>query len=192
MADDRDLIWEEIHTEHIIRDEWIDLRRSAFRFPDGRVFEPYYSYTRRDYAVIAASDEDGNLLCVRQFRQGIRKVTTEFPAGGIERKDGKEGAGAVEEALAAAKRELREETGYESDEWTFLMRVPACATLSDNYAWLFMAESCRRSAGQDLDEMELLRVEKHTPAEIDEMIRQERFQQTDHILAWMLRKEKRH
>ena len=129
---------------------------------------------------------------MRQFRQGIRKVTTEFPAGGIERKDGKEGAGAVEEALAAAKRELREETGYESDEWTFLMRVPACATLSDNYAWLFMAENCRRSAGQDLDEMELLRVEKHTPAEIDEMIRQERFQQTDHILAWMLRKEKRH
>ena len=51
------LEWEEISTEHIVQDEWIDFRRSAYRFPDGSVFEPYYSYSRRDYVVIAASDE---------------------------------------------------------------------------------------------------------------------------------------
>ena len=38
--------------------------------------------------------------------------------------------------------------------------------------------------------MELLQVEKHTAAEIDEMIRDEEFPQTDHILAWMLWKNK--
>ena len=43
-----DLIWEEVKTEHIVQDEWIDFRRSAYRFPDGTVFEPYYSYSRRD------------------------------------------------------------------------------------------------------------------------------------------------
>ena len=43
---DEDLVWEEISTEHIVQDEWIDFRKSAFRFPDGRVFQPYYSYTR--------------------------------------------------------------------------------------------------------------------------------------------------
>ena len=53
------LEWEEISTEHIVQDEWIDFRRSAYRFPDGSVFEPYYSYSRRDYVVIAASDEEG-------------------------------------------------------------------------------------------------------------------------------------
>ena len=37
---DEDLIWEEISTEHIIRDEWIDFRRSAYRFPDGQVWQP--------------------------------------------------------------------------------------------------------------------------------------------------------
>lgn len=87
---EENLAWEEIRTEHIVQDEWIDFRRSAYRFPDGSVFEPYYSYSRRDYVVIVASDEDGNYLCVRQFRQGIREVTTEFPAGGIERADGRE------------------------------------------------------------------------------------------------------
>ena len=30
------LEWEEIKTEHIVKDEWIDFRRSAYRFPDGR------------------------------------------------------------------------------------------------------------------------------------------------------------
>jgi ADP-ribose pyrophosphatase len=91
--------------------------------------------------------------------------------------------------LTAAKRELREETGYVSDQWTYLMRVPACASLSDNYAFLFAAENCRKCAEQQLDEMELLRVEKHTAAEIDGMIRREEFPQTDHILAWLLWKE---
>ena len=82
----KDLVCEEIRCEHLVRDQWIDFRRSAYRFPDGRVFEPYYSYSRRDYAVIVASDDTGNILCVRQFRQGIRAVTTEFPAGRPERR----------------------------------------------------------------------------------------------------------
>ena len=79
--------------------------------------------------MIVASDENGHYLCVRQFRQGIKEVTTEFPAGGIERTDGKEygSRDAAEAALDCAKRELREETGYESDEW----RV--CKRFSVNY-----------------------------------------------------------
>ena len=52
--------------------------------------QPFYSYSRKDYVVIVASDTDGRFLCVRQFRQGIRQVTNEFPAGGIERTDGRE------------------------------------------------------------------------------------------------------
>lgn len=184
------LAWEEVHTEHIIRDEWIDFRRSAYRFPNGSVYEPFYSYSRRDYVVIVASDSEGNYLCVRQFRQGIKKVTTEFPAGGIERKEGKEygdpGEFSSEEALAAAKRELLEETGYESDEWRPLLRVPSHATLADNYAHLFVAENCRRVSGQDLDETEFLNVIKYSGQEIEELIAGGEFQQATHILAWLL------
>ena len=136
VAEKDPLAWEELRTEHIIQDQWIDFRKSVYRYPDGRVFEPFYSYSRRDYAVIVASDTEGRYLCVRQFRHGIREVTTEFPAGGIERKDGKEyGASqdlSAEDALEAAKRELLEETGYESDEWRHLLTIPSNATVSDN------------------------------------------------------------
>ena len=81
------LSWEEVSCEHLIQDKWIDLRKSAYRFPDGSIFEPYYSYTRRDYAVVVASDCDGNYICVRQFRQGIKEVTTVFPGGVIDGRD---------------------------------------------------------------------------------------------------------
>ena len=184
------LAWEEVCTEHIIQDEWIDFRRSAWRFPDGTMFEPYYSYSRRDYVVIVASDTGGNYLCVRQFRQGIKEVTTEFPAGGIERKDGREYGGnqdvAAEDALAAAKRELLEETGYESDEWRHLLTVPSNATIADNYAYLFMAENCRRTGGQSLDETEFLNMTKLPAKEIERLIAEGKFQQAVHVAAWLL------
>ena len=193
MADDKikdPLEWEEVSCEHIVKDEWIDIRRSSYRFPDGSIFEPFYSYSRRDYVVIVASDAEGRYLCVRQYRQGIRKVTTEFPAGGIERKDGKEYGHSQdvssEDALAAAKRELLEETGYESDEWRQLLTVPSNATIADNYAYIFEAKNCRKVSGQSLDDTEFLNVYSYTEQEIEDMISAGDFPQAVHILAWLL------
>lgn len=196
---EENLAWEEIRTEHIVQDEWIDFRKSAYRFPDGSVFEPYYSYSRRDYVVIVASDEEGNYLCVRQFRQGIKEVTTEFPAGGIERTDGREYGiraesegersccpGAAEDALDAAKRELLEETGYVSDDWHHLLTVPSNATMADNYAYIFSAAGCHRIREQSLDETEFLNIRKYSAAEIEELIAEGGFQQAVHVMAWLL------
>ena len=185
------LAWEEIRTEHVVQDTWIDFRRSAYRLPDGKVFEPFYSYGRKDYVVIVASDEDGRYLCVRQFRQGIKEVTTEFPAGGIERSDSRkygcrEGSGASEDSLKAAKRELLEETGYVSDEWRHLLTVPSNATMADNYAYIFAAENCRKLGEQDLDETEFLHVRRYSDEEIEKLIFGGEFQQAVHIMAWML------
>ncbi len=118
-------------------------------------------------------------------------MTTEFPAGGIERTDGREygpgsGAAASEDALEAAKRELLEETGYISDDWEYLLTVPSNATISDNYAHIFTASGCRRSGEQKLDETEFLNIRKYTPGEIEEMIQRGAFQQAVHIMAWLL------
>ncbi len=185
------LAWKEIRTEHVVQDEWIDFRRSAYQFPDGNVFQPFYSYSRKDYVVIVARDEDGNYLCVRQFRQGVKQVTTEFPAGGIERSDGREyksrqAPEASEDAFQAAKRELLEETGYASEEWRYLLTVPSNATMADNYAHIFEAKNCRKSGEQNLDETEFLHVKKYSPKEIEKLIFGGEFQQAVHIMAWLL------
>ncbi|ETP71847.1 putative extracellular nuclease [Lachnospiraceae bacterium JC7] len=209
------LAWEEVCTEHIIQDEWIDFRKSSWRFPDGNVVEPFYSYSRKDYVVIVATDTGGSYICVKQFRQGIKCVTTEFPAGGIEGKDEKvtgssvenpkdpvaisepsESAGSRERseeyseelALQAAKRELLEETGYESQEWRHLITVPSNATIADNYAHIFVAENCRKVSGQILDDTEFVNVVNIPPQEIEKMIKEGNFQQAVHIMAWLMYK----
>ena len=180
------LAWEKLSTEHIINDQWIDFKKSAFRFPDGRVYEPFYTYTKKDYAVTAATDTDGNYICVRQFRQGIEKVTTEFPAGGIEKQELNSAPDPVEAALAAAKRELLEEAGYESDDWKHLLTIPANPTISDNYAYLFRAVNCRKVSGQALDDTEYLNEVIISPSRMEQMIREGDFVQSDHIVAWFM------
>jgi ADP-ribose pyrophosphatase len=191
MKDHEQLAWNELSCEHIVTDQWIDFRKSTYRLPDGSVFGPYYSYSRRDYAVIVAIDTCGRYICVRQFRQGIKRVTTEFCAGGIERNDGSEygertDADSAEQALDAAKRELLEETGYESDNWKHLLTIPSNATIADNYAHLFLATDCHKVAGQDLDDTEFLNVHLFTRPEIDSLIESGDFPQAMHVTALLL------
>ena len=189
---DAGLMWEPVSIEHIVQDKWIDFRRAAYRFPDGTTFSPYYNYSRRSYVVIVASDEEGNYLCVRQYRHGIGQVTTEFVAGGIESTTGREyitaddACSSHEDALTAARRELEEETGYTSDEWEHLITIPSAATIADNYAYIFRARNCRRTREQHTDSTEFLRMEKHSAQEIEELIASGRFQQAIHVMAWLL------
>lgn len=192
MTDNNEnLAWKRVSCQHIVQDEYIDFRRCDYRFPDGTEFGPFYNYSRRDYVVIVATDTDGKYICVRQYRHGIERVTTEFCAGGIEREDGKEYGNHADNqhaelALDAAKRELVEETGYESDDWKFLMSIPSNATMADNYANIFVAKNCRKVADQNLDDTEYLNVHTYTRAEIDDMIKSGEFPQMAHVLALLL------
>ncbi len=183
---DQELAWEPVSVEHIVRDEWIDFRKVRYRYPDGREFGPFYQYSRKSYSVIVPVLPDGRFLCVRQFRQGIGETTTEFPAGGIEADGSEYGQVTREDALAAAKRELKEETGYESDEWTHLITIPSNATIADNYAHVFLARNCRKVSGLHLDVTEDLEPVIVTKEEIETMISEGRFQQMGHVMACLL------
>ena len=88
--------------------------------------------------------------------------------------------------MEAARRELLEETGYVSDDWTHLLTVPSNATIADNYAHIFMAKNCRKFGEQNLDETEFLNVRKYSSDEIEEIINKGDFQQAVHIMAWLL------
>lgn len=194
MASDDELKWEEVSVKHLIQNKWIDFRQSRYRFPDGTEFEPYYSYSRRDYVVIVPFDEKGDLICVKQYRHGLKEVTTEFPAGGIERNDGKEYGtkepGLTEDAVKAAVRELSEETGYEAGKMEHLITVPSNATVSDNYAHIFVARDCKKVTSQDLDDTEFLNVLTISPDELEDLIKSGKFQQAVHIMAWYMCKNR--
>ena len=211
--EDAGLTWEAVEIEHLVQDEWIDFRKVRYRFPDGTEFEPFYNYSRRDYVVILATDEEGKILCVRQYRHGIGEVTTEFVAGGLEciNKDQQAAgedkyasadrksvtkfvAGApgnvYEDALEGAKRELLEETGYVSEEWEQLIKIPSNATIADNYAYIFFARNCKKISGQKLDDTEFLNVVRLSEEELEGLIKAGKFQQSVHVMAWYMAKDR--
>lgn len=188
-----ELSFQEKDVRHLVENRWIDFREVRYTMPDGTVSPPYYTYSRKNYCVIAATDEQGRYICVRQFRPGIGKVTCEFCAGGIDR-PGERQYGTLaqpqEDPLAAAKRELLEETGYESEDWEALLTVPSQATMADNFAYLFRAGSCRRTRMQHLDDTEFLHVELLREEELKSRIQSGNFEQAMHVLAWLLSKGK--
>ena len=189
-----ELEFRERQTRHFVENRWIDLREVVYTMPDGAVSPPYYTYSRKNYVVIVATDEAGRYLCVRQFRPGLARVTTEFPAGGIDRPGEKQygpDGSTQEDPLLAARRELKEETGYVSDDWEKLISVPSQATMADNWAWIFRARNCRPAGKQRLDDTEFLSVLALTPEELERRIREGGFEQAVHIMAWALDKLKK-
>ena len=73
-------------------------------------------------AVTRSGDGEDCFLMVRQFRHGAQMITTEFPAGLIE---------PGEDPLAAARRELEEETGYRAGKMTLIGKVSPNPGLHD-------------------------------------------------------------
>ncbi len=182
------LAWKLIEQEDIVKNEWIHFRRRTYELPDGNRVDSFYDYSASNYAVVVATDEEGKVLCVRQFRHGLGEVTNELPAGGIEypwqSETGEKVHIPIQIAMEGAIRELREETGYVSEEWSHLLTVPSNATRADNYAYIFRAKNCRKVTELQLDDTEFLHVNRYTPEEIDQLIEKGQFQQVVHVMAW--------
>ena len=95
-----------------------------------------------------------------------------------------------DEAFEAAKRELREETGYTSDNWTHLLTIPANATISNSNVHIYCATDCTLSASQELDATEFLNVVTLSETELLSAINGGDFKQALHVLAYYLFKDK--
>ena len=191
------LTWKLYKEEHVIQDEWIDFRSNIYELPDGAKIGPVYNYSKHSFAVIVALDEKGRYVCVKQYRHGVDRITTEFPAGAVEYKEKSDVPyithdniiATEDEAFEAAKRELREETGYVSDNWKHLITVPANATLANNNVHIYLATDCKHVSGQELDFSEFLNVELLTEEDLRKRIFGGDFIQSHHIMAWYLAKE---
>ncbi|MBQ7661694.1 MAG: NUDIX hydrolase [Clostridia bacterium] len=96
---------------------------------------------------------DGGVLVERQFRYPHDSVLLEIPAGKLNDKR--------EDHLAAAQRELDEETGYFAKTWTSLGIFYPAPAYADEQIEMYLAEDlCPDARGRHLDEDEFLTVEK--------------------------------
>ena len=103
----RDLRKWEVRGERELLDASPFLKVSAQRIelPDGRIVENFYQLAMPDFASIFAETEDGRILVLRAYRHGAKRICLAAPGGHLS---------PGEAPLAAAKRELLEETGYQA------------------------------------------------------------------------------
>ncbi|MGI5976201.1 MAG: NUDIX domain-containing protein [Candidatus Limivicinus sp.] len=120
-----------------------------------RVILPNGDESGRDYIVhwgavcIIPVTEDGKVIVERQYRYPLDQVITEIPAGKLDSPD--------EDRLSAAKRELREETGYTADKWTNLGDFNTAVAYSTEKITMFLAQGLHKGE-QELDPDEFLDV----------------------------------
>lgn len=87
---------------------------------------------------------------IRQYRHPVEKILIEAPAGLIDPN---------EDVLVAAKRELKEETGFSAKKWAKLAEMYTAPGFCDEYMTLYLAMELE-DGDTDFDEDEL--IERHT------------------------------
>jgi ADP-ribose pyrophosphatase len=129
---------------------WMTVEEHTVELPGGRVIDDWPWVEAREYANVVAVTEDGHFLVLRQVKYAVEGTTLGSVGGYLD---------PGEDPLAAAKRELREETGHQAAEWTSLGRYPVDGNRGCGVGHLYLARGARRVAdpnADDLEEQELL------------------------------------
>ena len=119
-----------LSSERVFDGGFLHVNRDVVRLPDG-------SETQREYilhpgaVMIMALLDDGRVVMERQWRHPLGRAFIEFPAGKID---------PGEAPLATCVRELREETGYTADRFTFVATINNAISYSNEHIDLYLAE----------------------------------------------------
>lgn len=147
-ANARDLTETTITSEELYDGVVLHAFKDTVSLPNGKSSGREYLKHLGAVCVVPVT-EDGCVVVERQYRYAVGQTMIEIPAGKLDYKG--------EDHLSAAKRELREETGYTADRWTFLGEYLTAPAFSDEMISMYMAEGLHKGE-QDLDEDEFLDV----------------------------------
>ncbi len=140
--------WKTINSEKLVDDFHVSVSKDKVQLPDGAVIEDFYTVTIPDAAMICAITSDGEVLLKKEYRYACQEDVIECPAGMFNADE--------KDPLVVAKRELLEETGYASDDWTCFGPTWESTSKLTNKMYLFMARNCKKVSEQCLDENEHL------------------------------------
>lgn len=133
-----------LKTEVAFATPWFELLAKTMRPGEG----PWYSLRIADYTAVIAIRRDGRVLAVRQYRPALERYALELPSGMVDPGENPE---------TAARRELREETGYEAGDLEPLGPLTVDNGRLSNRIWHYLAGGVRP-------------VEGHTPEEGVEVV----------------------
>jgi 8-oxo-dGTP pyrophosphatase MutT (NUDIX family) len=153
------LEWKEIERREVYLCRVFKVRDTVSLGPDGET-RTFNVLDAPDWAIVipVVRDADGEkFLMVRQWRHGADKISLEFPGGVLE--DGEDG-------VAAAGRELEEETGWSATSIRSLGTFNPNPAIMSNTVHIFLAEGLRRKGKQKLDADEYVDAELISAEEV--------------------------
>lgn len=135
----------QLASKTVYRGKLLHVVEDQVRLPDGRPAQR--EYVRHPGAAMMLPFLDaGTVLLERQFRYPHRRHFIEIPAGKID---------PDEDPLQTARRELREECGYEAADWRHLATIHPCIGYSNERIELYLARELTH-VGHARDEGEFI------------------------------------
>ncbi|MCC3314391.1 NUDIX domain-containing protein [Nocardia africana] len=119
-----------IGSETVYSGAIVALRLDQVEMPGGRVAEREVVEHHGAVAIVAL-DDDGSVVLINQYRHPVGRRLLELPAGLLDQ--------AGEDPLAAAQRELAEETGLAAREWSTLVDVVLSPGFTDEALRIYLA-----------------------------------------------------
>ena len=139
----------------------VDFYSNYVKIPNGNVAK-WDHIEHKGAACIIPVTDNGDILLVRQYRGSADREFLEIPAGGLN---------PGEDMLTCARRELEEETGYRSENISYLMEIFTSPAYCSERLEIYCATHLIPTE-QNLDEDEFLEVEKIPLEKAKKMVEQ--------------------
>jgi ADP-ribose pyrophosphatase len=130
---------------------YLSLYRETIRLENGNIVDDYYTIDQADFTEIFAMVNSEEVLAIRHYKHGAKRINIGLPAGYIEN---------GEQPLSAAKRELLEETGYTADTWFFLGSYVVDGNRGCGNIHVYFASNLIKIQEPDPDDLEMISIEK--------------------------------
>ena len=151
--------WKTLSRETVLdRGKFLQVEDHTVQLPDGRVIEQWPWVISPDFINVVAVTEAGEFLCFYQVKYAVEGEALATIGGYLE---------PGEVPLAAAERELLEETGYEATEWIELGHYRVDANRGAGTAHFFLALHARQVADRNADDLEEQHLLHLTRAELE-------------------------
>ena len=153
--------WTVVSSRIVLTRKYFRLREDHVRLPGGAEIADFTVSENPPWVLVVAITARDEVVLVRQYRHGIGAVHTELPGGVSDPHD--------PDMEHAARRELREETGFGGGRWRRLVDLAPNPANQSNLAHIFLAEGVE--PGQAAPELtEEIRVLKLPIAELERQI----------------------
>jgi 8-oxo-dGTP pyrophosphatase MutT (NUDIX family) len=151
--------WQVTVSKALLKVWLLTVRQDGVVTPSGKELTRI-AVTHPGAVVILALDDSERVLMIKQYRHPAGRELWEVPAGLRDV--------AQESLLAAAERELREETFYQARRWDTLVDYYTSPGFSDERIRIFLARDLVPPSADELARQEAERAEKLKNAEDDE------------------------